>query len=112
MNNFFEKHIQLFGLLLLGLFTASAAAIYFEWPARFQSAQDKPAHACPIHGTVSRNAHGENCATCEADAKHVHASGAASSSATSADCCATNKNTKLPAGHPPVTAADYTKIQK
>ena len=116
--NFIAKKIHWIGILMLVAFTATAAALYFDTPAKTQKL--KPAateaaakYVCPMHPEIVSNKPGA-CPKCEMDLvaatelskqKAAHAGCGMGETTESHGCCGAKETTAeltLPPGHPPI----------
>jgi hypothetical protein len=118
---YIAKKIHWIGILLLVGFTAAAAALYFEAPAKTPQAQPAPTAAsaqyvCPMHLEVVSAKPGA-CSKCgmalvqasKLSATAAHAGCGSEAEGEAHGCCGKKESSAeltLPPGHPPV--AGYT----
>ena len=65
---FIARNLNLIGLFLLASFATAAAALYFQVPARIQTARAKPGapiarYVCPMHANIT-SASAADCPEC------------------------------------------------
>lgn len=118
--NFISKHIHYFGILLLTLFLAIAACLYFGVPTSLlrvrASSQEtgKQTYTCPMHPEIIQD-HPGQCPKCtmsliptsaaaQMEGCEDHASGCCSKPAAA--------TRTLPPGHPPVPGYSEAKAEQ
>jgi hypothetical protein len=123
--NFIAKHLNLIGILLLTIFGAAAATLYFDVPARLQNGKPKAVSAmaaqytCPMHSEIvsAKTGHCPKCGMSLVPADQLKAAAPApvgheqcpSNAEHESGCCAKKTansgcpmNSGLPPGHPPI----------
>jgi hypothetical protein len=106
--NLSAKSIQVIGIFLLTPFVAAAACLYFDVPARVQTAgrarSANQTFTCPMHPEAVQD-HPGNCPKCGMVLKPASVSSAPPECANhDSGCCAKPAagTLSLPPGHPPI----------